>query len=869
MKKIFSINLTYYALCATLSFQIQAMQIVPAQTLPATPEKRPSDASSSSGYEGSSVSSWKSNLALNKKLLQACITGDLESAMVTLNHGANIDYQGQDQYCPLTYAIRNNHAELAGLLALRGATLTNEALNQLHIALTIRGEIDTCKQIYRRRPTMWIDLITYAIQNGGSSDVFEIMARMDWNPSELLLDTLNSSEYRAHRVTAECIKLLIEHGAKISIKDKTGAGLVHHAVRANNTPVIRELLHSGSPSDTPDNAGITPLNDAVRLGNTESVKLLLAYGADPSQRDPQENKLTDNANLAGHTEIAELLSDPSVFEFITQQCPKHSQELGINGPPIIIAAAAKRTDMVSKLVELGASPHVYDDRGRTPLWWAAVNRDIVSIDFLQESDADVVSPDHEGVTPAVAAALAGHGDIVEYLLWHGGDKPKSPIPVEKFPESSEGAGGNESETLEKELHQELCILLHHAIKRSNRNMVRRLLDMGAEVTIIDQNGWTLLHHAASSKKCRCVIELLLNRGLDINACTPDGLTPLMLAAQKGHALIMELLIDRGAFINETDAQGKTPLIHAAQAGQAEAIGILFANSADISTIDNDSYTARDHLANYLSMQAGLPPVIPPAKTPISPQPAPKSPAPMIYSPRKEHELKLNAQLLSAAGTNDIERMSSLIKDGADIRYADKFGETPLIRAAQNGHRDAIRLLLSCPQGKRIWVDTETPDCWTALMYAAAANHTEIVALLLAAGAQANVQNSEGRTPRMLIENGLKEQLDSARKCVESPDSPIKSELLRFQLIDAQKKNTLAELLKKHEQSEETLRQDLEHAITYGCPNYARYLLFRGADIDMLDDSGQSVAQRALRRSAAFARERSKNQIEVSCKSNFS
>ena len=61
------------------------------------------------------------------------------------------------------------------------------------------------------------------------------------------------------------------------------------------------------------------------------------------------------------------------------------------------------------------------------------------------------------------------------------------------------------------------------------------------------------------------VELLLNRGADIEAKTNDGLTGLILALSEGHTETAALLIDKGADITVTH-NGKTAFILAKEKG---------------------------------------------------------------------------------------------------------------------------------------------------------------------------------------------------------------------------------------------------------------------------------------------------------------
>jgi len=69
-----------------------------------------------------------------------------------------------------------------------------------------------------------------------------------------------------------------------------------------------------------------------------------------------------------------------------------------------------------------------------------------------------------------------------------------------------------------------------------------LLDRGARV---NQAGWSALHYAATGPDAQAV-RLLLDRGAEVNAASPNGSTPLMMAAQYGSETSVKLLLDRGA-----------------------------------------------------------------------------------------------------------------------------------------------------------------------------------------------------------------------------------------------------------------------------------------------------------------------------------
>lgn len=99
-------------------------------------------------------------------------------------------------------------------------------------------------------------------------------------------------------------------------------------------------------------------------------------------------------------------------------------------------------------------------------------------------------------------------------------------------------------------------------------------------------------------------------------------------------------------------------------------------------------------------------------------------------------------LMIAARNNNIELARFLLDNRANAQRRNPFGDTALMIAALQGHAGFVQLLLERK--------TETNHAgWNALHYAAFEGRGEIIAMLLAAGAQINLKAPNGQTALML------------------------------------------------------------------------------------------------------------------------
>jgi len=176
-----------------------------------------------------------------------------------------------------------------------------------------------------------------------------------------------------------------------------------------------------------------------------------------------------------------------------------------------------------------------------------------------------------------------------------------------------------------------------------------------------------------------LIELLIEKGVDVNVKNSEGITPLILATQKYDIELIKLFIENGADVNVRSNDGVVPLILVIKKRDIKLIELFLEKGADVNELDKE----RKRAIHYV-----------------------------IENGSNEKLIKL------------------LIEKGADLNVQDKKGMTPLMLAAQkyNVHYlEIIKLLRK--NGAKVDLK-EKEKGWDALTFAILYNNVEIVKNLL-------------------------------------------------------------------------------------------------------------------------------------------
>lgn len=109
---------------------------------------------------------------------------------------------------------------------------------------------------------------------------------------------------------SEVARYLVLKGANVNQPSSNGFNVypIHSAAAGNYTDIVRMLIENGAQVNVKQQAGSTPLHTAAQIGNLEMLIMLLEHGADITTRMEGGKLPADLAREKGFDEIAEILS---------------------------------------------------------------------------------------------------------------------------------------------------------------------------------------------------------------------------------------------------------------------------------------------------------------------------------------------------------------------------------------------------------------------------------------------------------------------------------------------------------------------------------------------------------------------------------
>ena len=705
----------------------------------------------------------------------ACEKGHLPIVKKLLEVGANPNVTDILGCTPLHYACKNSHLECVSEFIVQipdvicdlmnvanndGTTpLSVRAINNqtiLHVACT-KGDLSTVKKALEAgadpnsldgstfTPLM---LAVQHVDDVEAADIIGILCEFKCNPNiqtSPLSRSLTALHLACELGKEKCVEMLVAKGANLLVRTMYGSTPLHLACKGGYYTFISSLITEETLEAYDHNNLWTPLHYACWYHHIECArrivvgfsKLLLHIYTEydltfHSLRDQEGRTILHYACLRNDVQFAENLlnlgADPNVQD--NDGATPLMSALQCNG-------SETDMDLLSLLLSLDWKPDIKDNNGCTPLYYACKNSHLKCIQAFIDQCPDIM------------------GDLMNIA----NNDDTTPLSART------GSGGT---------------ILHVACEKGDINLVKKLLEAGADPNVTDEFGFTpLMRVAVSTSKSgittnvvSSIITALCNSTCSVNASfVPSkpsdshvhyykGSTALHMAIDEwtDNRLCVQALVDNGAALDARDVHGRTPLHIASIQGYHCLIKPLGRSPESFHFKDNDGCTPlhyackNSHLEFIREYIVQIPDVI----------------CDLFKISNKYGDTPLSVQgdddqtiLHVACEKGDLPIVKKLLEAGADPSVTDILGCTPLHYACKNSHLECVsECIVQIPDVICDLMNVANNDGTTPLSVRAFNDQTilhvacekgdlPIVKKVLEAGADPNSLDGSTFTPLML------------------------------------------------------------------------------------------------------------------------
>ena len=126
--------------------------------------------------------------------------------------------------------------------------------------------------------------------------------------------------------------------------------------------------------------------------------------------------------------------------------------------------------------------------------------------------------------------------------------------------------------------------IHTACRKGHLGILNRLIGAGAKIDIVDSDGWAPIHLACFYGHLE-IVNRLIEAGAEINIVSNDRWAPIHTACRKGHLGILNRLIGAGAEINVLTKTGHAPIHIVCMMGRIRMLNRLIEAGAQVNIGD--------------------------------------------------------------------------------------------------------------------------------------------------------------------------------------------------------------------------------------------------------------------------------------------
>lgn len=348
------------------------------------------------------------------------------------------------------------------------------------------------------------------------------------------------------------VNYLLDYEIDIDVADSDGLTALHHACIRGHQGILLHMVHANADPTVTDTAGNTPLHCATDRGHESCVKVLL-YLSEQMKVPVDVNAVNDNGDTALH--LAAKLGYVAIVRILLE-CGANCKLTNQKGQTPLMVTYSR---YIGKLLEYYAN--VCTDSLQPRRSSVALSSQAAQKPNHQSSASH---PEHRAIDRLLAAIVEGDTCLACYYLG-------LEVYRERLPDLRCAVG-----MCHPLCDCERCSAIGETLlERCKR---RRALAINA----CNSLGETALHVASATGRAE-MVRLLLDAGANVNVTTSsEGRTPLHLACLNGNVDLVKLLLNCATcYVDAQDYDGNTALHLVSQAGNARLVGLLLRHGANV------------------------------------------------------------------------------------------------------------------------------------------------------------------------------------------------------------------------------------------------------------------------------------------------
>ncbi len=441
-------------------------------------------------------------------------------------------------------------------------------------------------------------IVGTAIYIGGADELLD-RSRRSQNVDFKAFLRLQLALERKERQSA---RELLDH--RFVVRPFTEQQDIFATIQPLNEERLHTLVESLPQLDFTNDAKVSPLMYAVRSKNLEAVKIVVeSKKADVNFRGAKGmTALFHAVDVVAIDIVKFLVSDEAGADVNAQD--DHGETA------LFKAVYKKQIEIVKILVRCGVNISHKNSDNRTAIYWAIAKKNVEEAIFLLEkahedlnvwngvyewsymqtaarlgclpvlkhlvdvARDDLDMEDQEDQTALILATIKGHTDIVKFLIEAGADINKR------------DTGGESA--------------LFHAVSRKHLGIVKFLVDTGGvDITIRNVDDRTVMYFAITESTAD-LVKILVQKCTELKLTdeVEPYTTALYLAVNKGRKDIVEFLLSqKDSGINIKGGDGETPLFKAVHKNRLDIVRSMASRCKDLdANIMNNEYRTALHWA---------------------------------------------------------------------------------------------------------------------------------------------------------------------------------------------------------------------------------------------------------------------------------